>query len=460
MIFHILRLKKLSVILIFGIIIAVSLNIFNVCCRIEKLYLLDGKTEKCEFVIKDITYKADSYYIADIEIINSKFLKNSTVSATLHTPDISMGDVLSAELKFSILQDSYKSQSYSKEIYLSAYAKNEKLLDKEDFILKGINRIRNYISKTLFKYMDYSEAATLTALIFGDKSYFTEDFYLAIGRAGVNHVMVVSGMHLSVIVAIFAFINNKFVYNRYVKAVIIFGVVFAVSALCGFTMSIMRAGITYLIMALGLVLGRENTPANTLGAATVIILFISPFAIFSIALQLSLLSTFGILCVALPIVNFLLSRKLIHSTISVSIITNILISLSALILTLPVCIYVFGFVSKVGVITNLLIGSAVTVALCLAVLALIINLVFPPAAKLLLFLCEGVTFYINRVITILGNTEKSILSVDKYLAFIAAGIIIVILYSLIACKKRIDMLKLKNKREKILDEGGKRLKWR
>ena len=147
----------------------------------------------------------------------------------------------------------------------------------------------------------------------GDKSYFTDTFYSNVKSAGVAHVMVVSGMHLSIIIALALYFANKLFYNPYFKALVICIVTLAVMAVCGFTMSIMRAGVTYLLMALALVLGRENTPENTLGAAVSIILLCNPLAIRSVAFQLSVLSTFAILVVAIPVIDTLREQKIIKN---------------------------------------------------------------------------------------------------------------------------------------------------
>ena len=50
--------------------------------------------------------------------------------------------------------------------------------------------------------------------------------------------------------------------------------------------------------------------------------------------------------------------------------------------------------------------------------------------------------------------------VPKGVAFIPLVFIIMIFWILIACKKHINMIKLKKKREKIIREGGAKLKWR
>ena len=68
--------------------------------------------------------------------------------------------------------------------------------------------------------MEYDEAATVAAITIGDRSYFSDEFYSNIKKAGVSHVMVVSGMHLSVIVGLTAFFIKKHFYNKCLRAIV------------------------------------------------------------------------------------------------------------------------------------------------------------------------------------------------------------------------------------------------
>lgn len=428
--------------------------------RIQAVTKFQNKTENCTFIVNNITYSNNNYYYADCEIINrNDSLNRANVSVLLYPPEVKSGDILKGDLTFSEVDKKYISNSYSNKIYLNAKSENITKTNQKDFILNTAQTVRNYIKNSLFSNMDYSEAATLCALLFGDRSYFTDSFYSCVLASGTSHVMVVSGMHLSIIVMLFTYFINKVVYNRYMKAFLIILSVLIMTTLCGFTMSILRAGITYAIMAFAITLGRNHTPENTLGGAISIILVFSPFAIFSVALQLSALSTFGILCVSIPFISYLKNANVVKSKLLLSFIATISVSLSALLLTLPITIYVFGYISKTTVITNLLISTPITFAVVLSVIALILNLIFPPVANFIFTLCEAVTAYINQVIITFGNNKDFIAYIDRKYWIVAVLLIIFVFWLLLTCKKRINMLRLEEKRNKILKEGGKKLKW-
>ena len=459
----IIKKSDLKVYFCLFIIFLMFLNTTGLSTKIKSFEKISSEEQVLQTVVSDITYKSEDFNFAVFEVTDSSSnLKGQKITAAYSPKELELGDKAEITVKVKPLrEDEYKSQYFAKGVYLEGdISKITPDTKNGDFILKAVSKTRDYIRKSLFSNMGYEEASTLCALVFGDKDYFTAEFEDNVRNAGVSHVMVVSGLHLSIFVAFTLSLTKRRYYNRYLKAAITVGIVFIVMAVCGFTMSIMRAGVTFIVAAVGTVLKKDNTPANTLGAATVLILITSPFSIFSVAFQLSLLSTYGILAVALPINEYLESREIIKSSALLKLFTSGLITLSATVLTLPVSIYYFGKVSLVGVITNVLISYAVSVALKLTVVGLAVNLVFGGVAEMIFALCEIVVKYVNFVINFLGSQKFSAISVPRHYCIYAIILIILIFYVLLACKKRIDMIKLNEMNEKIIFERGKRKKWR
>ena len=445
-----------------ALIFAFCLNMLLTINKIESLKTYAGTEQRAEMVVLNVSYKSDEYYKSDVEVMKSDDLPKGTKLSVFYEPEsLEVGKRISANIKIKDIQsNSSKKMNYCNEIYLSANMSDIQVIDSNgDFVLMTAERIKAYIKNTLFKYMDYSEAGTLCALIFGEREYFTDEFYNYVKAAGVSHIMVVSGMHLSIFVLFFVKICERLFYNKYIKAFIIFLVVILLSVLCGFTMSILRAGFTYIIMALGIMLDRRGNAENTLGAAMTVILMLSPFAVFSVSLQLSMLSTFGILAVALPIIKALENNDVFKIGFVKTVISSIIISLSAMLLTLPVTIYVFGYVSTVSVLANLLISSAVTFVICLALIGLILNLVIPLISPPVFYLTQVITDYINTVIEKLGSKDYATMEIPKRMVYLSLLAVFTVFWTLLCCKRRKNVLKLNQMKEKIVKEGGGKLKW-
>ena len=376
--------------------------------------------------------------------------------------NLEIGKTYSADLKVSSFESEFQEKSYySSEIYLSAYANNIKVLENQTEIpLYFVGKLRNYIKNSLFENLGFSEASTMCALIFGKKDYFSDSFYRNVKLSGVSHVMVVSGMHLAIIITFILNIVNKFIYNKNLKAIIMFLTVLFLSALCGFTPSITRAGITYILLGISILLKRPHCAENSLGTAVTITLLLSPFTALNISFQLSILSTFGILSVALPVNEYLKDNYKFPKIVSY-ILENLLISLSAQILTLPVIIQTYGWISKYSIISNLLISFAVTIDLYITITALAIKPLLSFISEEILFkLSNLVTKYINYIINSIEKVPFPTIDIPKEFIAITIILILAIFYAMLACKKRRNMLKLKEMRFKIQQEGGKKIKWR
>ena len=261
--YFVFKLKSFNLSAVSLISIICTISVLITINRINEVSKFIDKTENCTFIVNNITFSGDNFYYANCEIIDRKdTLNHSNISVLFSGKQAKSGDILKGELTFSEVEKTYVRNSYSNKIFLSAKAQNVTETGRCDFILSSAEKLRTYISETLFSNIDYTESATLCALLFGDRSYFTDSFYSAIKISGTSHVMVVSGMHLSIIVMIFTFIINKMIYNRYLKAFFIILAVLVMTTLCGFTMSILRAGITYVIMAFAVSIASSISSTN------------------------------------------------------------------------------------------------------------------------------------------------------------------------------------------------------
>lgn len=421
------------------VLICISLILTrNVAVKTAKY---NGECLNGDFIVTTEPENRGSYFYTVLEARDVGEAADCARIATFSkNADFKMGDIITADVEVSAVSDEYKAMDYAEKIYLTGYAESTALKQRAgEPVLAAVGKLRNYITETLFSNMDYKEAATLNAVVYGDRSYISEEFYAHIKSAGVSHVMVVSGMHLAIIVSLVTSLCERFIYNGYLKGFVIFITVLFMAALCGFTKSIVRAGVCYIIYAVGVAIKRDNTPENTLGGAVSLILAVSPFTVFSISFQLSALSTLGIVAA-------------LFSAISVTVF--------ALIFTLPVTVYFFGYISSVSVITNLLIGEVITVALTVTVIGLVLYAVVPMIGEGVLAFAGLAAKYINYVIDRFGSLGFAAASFGEGAFPVSLILFFAVPAVLFACQKRADMLKLKAMNKKIMREGGKKLLWR
>ena len=426
-------------------------GVFNFC-KIRKITAAAKEPVTVQVCALATTYKGGTVYKTDVEVLECDRLPKGTKLSLWHNPMyLNAGDIYSCQIKLSRIDGAYKELNFSNGIYLSGEIQKCKKLNRQDKVLSGVQSIRDYIKETLFQNMSYDSAATVCALVFGEKGYFSDRFYNAVKASGVAHIMVVSGMHLSITVSLLLKFTEKRMHNPLLRATVIFLAVLAVCSVCGFTKSILRAGVTYVIMGTAMLINRQYSGENALAGAVVMLLINSPLIILNVGFQLSVLATFGILAVALPICEYI--KEKFNSKITVWALQTVTVSLAASLLTLPVIIKVYGYVSTVAVITNLLITIPVTLCLSVSVATLILNLLFPFAASVVLHITDLVVRYINSVILFFGELPFSTCRTPEYMIFAALGLIFAVFFIMLACKRRQDMLKLKAINGKISREG-------
>lgn len=298
----------------------------------------------------------------------------------------------------------------SKDIALGAYRirnlKNEKPL------LRGIyhyaSLLRMKATDIILRHFSSDTAGLMIAVLSGDKSYISDEFYDNSCYAGVIHLMAVSGLHLSVwVFFIGGLLSAKEKKSRVIYLLMVFCVIFIMN-FASMTGSVRRAGFMALLYLFGKIADENSDPLNSLGFALTVVLFQNPYSVYDVGFMLSLFSTLGILVVAFPLGEKLLKNKktLFEGTLKLKIITSvtesILVNLSVAVFTLPIMTYYFGYISSVSAITNLLIlPFCMPLVVASGLFAMFSSL--PLLSTALGLFCRYVAAYVIKVVTFMGS---------------------------------------------------------
>lgn len=237
----------------------------------------------------------------------------------------------------------------------------------------------------------------LSAIVAGE----LDDIFLrhSFAKTGIIHVLVIAGLHFNMIVTLFSLLLSSLRPSKRVLLLLLITNCFFLFV--GPTPPIQRAYIAIQLSLLGELLSKKNFPTNALGLALLIQALINPTSLTNIGLQLSYLSSFGILIFSAPISN-MLSLFLKKRT--------------------PNEIKKLNLLSKQGYIISCFLkeGLAVTISVNLVLIPLILfyfhkapflsflyNLFFPPLVLIVLFLfIIGALFYpISLVATLINLTN-------------------------------------------------------
>lgn len=267
-------------------------------------------------------------------------------------------------------------------------------------------KLRQSIRTKLSAVLSKDTFPLCSALLIGDKYLLSDEIHEDFRRAGVSHVIVVSGMHLSILVSLFLMLSQK--HYRYQKIYLSVAVVFIIlyMAVTGFTPSVVRSSVMLLVYCLGILISRDPYPLNSLGLASIIVTVTNPYSVGNVGLILSFASTFAILKFSpyletkcfnrikplktknLPVFKRSLCvciNKGISGVISV-----LCMNISAALVSIPLSIVFFGSLSGVSVLSTLILYLPIQ---CLLILTFFLALLcFIP---FLSFLVPAVCFCVE-----------------------------------------------------------------
>lgn len=244
--------------------------------------------------------------------------------------------------------------------------------------------IRESISSQIKNLLPEKEATFLLGLLVGDKAVnidrkMQDDFR----KVGLSHVLVVSGMHISMLVGIITALLCAIRINRPAQLAIICGCLAFFTLLCGASASILRAVFMAGIVLIAGNFKREVNFIEALSFSAFILLLISPANLFNVGFQLSLAATLGVGGLA-PYLN-----QHINLRAPAEIKQLMTVSIAPYVLTLPIILYTFNQVSIVAVTVNMLVLPWVNLIVIGGLLTLFAAFIFKPAALLAALLLRG-----------------------------------------------------------------------
>ena len=329
-----------------------------------------------------ITYKNRLKFILQIMTLGEDKDNNFSVTGKIgvtvrgNFPNLSIGDKVSFSGKLRSIRNfknpggfDYKKYMAFKKIWVTSYVRGKDLIVIKRNSTKGINKIiahaRSKISNLIDNTVEGDNGGVLKALIIGDRNSISENLKEAFKRAGVSHILAISGLHIGIIATVaFFFIKWILSYFKYflwnaliikVAAILSLFPVFIYGLLSGLSPSTQRAVIMVTVFLMSFLFEREHDPINTLAIAAMIILVAHPPSLFSISFQLSFIAVLAIIYGLSRIHTKSMIRKQGLFQLWGKAYLFLLTSLFAVLGTLPLLMLYFNQVSFIGLLANFLV---------------------------------------------------------------------------------------------------------
>ncbi|MFO8113108.1 MAG: ComEC/Rec2 family competence protein [Desulfosalsimonadaceae bacterium] len=279
--------------------------------------------------------------------------------------------------------------------------------------LPAVSNVRMAIDQGIASVNDEDTRAVLSALIIGKKDRISPGLRASFNRAGVSHLLAISGLHVGIVATVSFFLisvalsRSTFLLKRGImkKTAALLSMLFvlAYGMIAGMSPSTQRAVIMICIFLAAYVFDRQYNRANTVAAAALGILAVSPQSLFDISFQLSFAAVAAILMGLywMPVfpetVDEPFRKRLLR------IVTGFMwVSILAIIGTTPLLAYYFNQATLLGIIANLLLIPLIGfIVVPLGLTSALLYFLFKPAGLFGFSIAERLLqlslFIVNRI---------------------------------------------------------------
>lgn len=293
----------------------------------------------------------------------------------------------------------YLSVAGGERVELLESEKSDPRVSLAKFNLRLSYRLRNLIGG--------EEGGIAAALLLGNRTWIGERTLLEFRRAGISHLLALSGLHVSILIGFAEWILRRLHLPKAARSVSIILLSLGYLVLTGCSVSAARAVLMCCVLYLSFFASSQYDPLTALCAVLALILTLTPYALLDISLWMSFLAAGSILIFSptldaplkrlrekskLPSVLYRVLRGIIMA-VTVGIVANLgLMLYSAL---------VFGEISYASVPATLVLSVPVTLLLVLTLLLLSL-----PFLPLLPQLCSDLSGIMLSVADFFSDIEN------------------------------------------------------
>jgi len=242
--------------------------------------------------------------------------------------------------------------------------------DAPSFFTDQAIKARHWAEYCLSQFVDGErERGIAIALVLGVTDGLDRELVGAYGATGTLHVLAVSGLHISIIYMIIAWLMtplSRTAKGKWVVAIVSLVMLWSYAFITGLSPSVLRAVTMFTFVALAKPWKQTLNIYNTLACSAFLLLLFDPNMIMSVGFQLSYLAVLGIVYLHPKLyAMFEPSSRAVDEIWKVT-----AVSIAAQIATLPLGLYYFHQFPNYFVISNLLVIPASFVVLIAGILVL------------------------------------------------------------------------------------------
>ncbi|MFA5360362.1 MAG: ComEC/Rec2 family competence protein [Candidatus Paceibacterota bacterium] len=391
-------LRKERSIILFLILLSFSLGQFRYFSFVDELNKSAVKEEK------QVEIEASTVREPILKTNYQRIIIPNIVIYTERFPVYQYGDTLKIKGKIEPLKGFrfYNSTIVSGKM---SYPKIELISSSKFSFQKAAISFKNKTTHLLQKIIPEPQMSLLNSIMFGGKHNLTDSLEKEIRKSGLSHIIVVSGLHLSIITQMLSSLLAVFCLGNLFNFIFsgLFLLVF--SFMVGFTPSITRSA----IMAFLLVLSRFNfrlyNSLNALFLAALIMVWFNPLMLFlDLGFQLSFLATAGILLFyPLWSQSSFWQRDFLNNRGAQIVKQTVISCFSAMVLVVPWVIFKTQSISLVAPLTNILVVPLISLIIGGGFITALCAFIIYPLGLFFGFWLNLIMTYLLKVISYCAN---------------------------------------------------------
>ena len=265
-----------------------------------------------------------------------------------------------------------------------------------------IFKLKANLLENTYRIFQDPEASLFAGILFGVDTGLSRKLQGAFKNTGTAHIIAISGFNIAIIAGLF-FSISKFFFNERLGAFISVVMVFLYAFLVGGDAAVLRAAIMGSLALFAKQVGRKNAGINTLAVVALFMALINPLVLWDIGFQLSFFATLGLILYAEPFSTYtanLISKfsKQDNSAIVKILNENVILTLAAQVMTIPLMAYYFNRISLISFIANPFILPVQPAVMILGGVAVFTSLIFLPLGQFLAWVAWPFAGYTIRVV--------------------------------------------------------------
>jgi competence protein ComEC len=176
------------------------------------------------------------------------------------------------------------------------------IAQRGEWNLRGLlPRFKLFLLREFTARFSLDTAGILNASLLGNKQFISKDVADSFREGGAMHVLVISGLHITLLGALAVFILGKFMSNKSAQFLFSNAVVWVYALMVGAETPVTRAAVMFTLISFSWIVKRQSNLLNALAGSALLLLALNPAALFDVSFQLTFVSVAAIVLMALPL---------------------------------------------------------------------------------------------------------------------------------------------------------------